>query len=356
MHRLLLVGILFFFGPIWVTHAQSPSTSIAYVSLDGENRIAGFELSREGELTKKFDVETESPPGGLCMSPDKKYLYASLRRAGKLASFEVGADTGELRHLTTVDAGDDPAFVTTDKSGQYLLVAYYVAAKVTVHRLNDGKIQTPPLQIISTQDKAHAILTDCENRFVFVPHTGPNAIYQFLFDSTKGQLTANKPAFLATGESTGPRQFAFHPKLDVVYFDYEQGSAIAAFDLNRESGQLKYRQRLSTLPQKYVGENTNARIEMASNGKFIYVANRGHDSLAGYAIDQNTGDLSRIGIFPTEATPRGFAIDGESKYLLAAGQASDKLAMFAIDRESGKLKRIGTYDVGKRPWWVLIAK
>lgn len=142
--------------------------------------------------------------------------------------------------------------------------------------------------------------------------------------------------------------------LDVVYFDYEQDSAIAAFDLDRSTGRLSYRQRLSTIPEGFDQPNSNARIEITPNGRFVYVANRGHDSLAGYAVNPQTGRLAPLGQTVTEPTPRGFAIDPTGQFLFAAGQSSGKLAAFHINGSSGQLTRKATYDVGKQPWWVLV--
>ena len=329
--------------------------SFVYVSLDGENRIAVYSLDDNGGLTKRHDVQTESPPGALCVSPDGNYLYASLRKAGNISSFLITKQTGALAPINTVTAGDDPAFVSTDQTGKYLFAAYYVAAKVTVHRLQNGHISEAPIQSLPTDEKAHAILTDRQNQLAFVPHTGPNAIYQFHFDAEAGQLRANEQPIVQTGYNTGPRQLAFHPTLDVVYFDYEQGSAIAAYNLNRETGSLTFRERMSSLPANYTDKNSNARIEMTPNGRFIYVANRGHNSLAGFAIDAESGRLTSLGQFATEPIPRGFAIDPTSRFLVAAGQGSDKLATFSIAPESGRLARLETYEVGTRPWWVLIA-
>ena len=93
---------------------------------------------------------------------------------------------------------------------------------------------------------------------------------------------------------------------------------------------------------------------MTPNGRFIYVANRGHDSLAGFAVDQRSGRLSSLGQTKTEPTPRGFAVDPSGRCLLAAGEASGKLTLFQIDETTGKLSRRATHDVGSRPWWVLM--
>lgn len=329
----------------------------AYVSLDGENRIAVYAIDKEtGELTPRPHVETPSPPGGLTSSWKSRFLFASLRRAGKLASFRIGEDGG-LTLINIVDAGADPAYVATDRTGRFLLTAYYVAAKVSVHRIGaDGSLSEKPLQEISTDDKAHAIMTDKTNRYAFVPHTGPNAIYQFRFDGKTGLLSPNDPLIVDTGENTGPRQLAFHPRRKFVFFDYEQGSAIAAYGLDGETGRLSFRQRLSSIPDEFTATNSNARIEIHPTGEYVYVANRGHDSLAGYRVDRETGKLTSLGQTPTEATPRGFTITPFGRFLYAAGQSSGRLAAFRIDRKTGALNRFATYEVGKQPWWVHVVR
>ena len=142
----------------------------------------------------------------------------------------------------------------------------------------------------------------------------------------------------------------------MVYFDYEQGSAIAGFDLDRAKGQLRFRERLSTLPKTFRGTNSNSRIEITPSGKFVYVANRGHNSLAGYSVDPRTGRLSALGQTPTEAVPRGFAVDPSGEFLYAAGQASGKVAVYRIDQKTGGLERLATYPVGKQPWWIHVIR
>ena len=335
--------------------AQTDAGQFAYVSLNGENRIAVFSAnSKTGALTHRHDVKTPSIPGGMTSDPRNRFLFCSLRQAGGLASFHIEKD-GDLKLVNSIEAGADPAYLATDRTGQFLLTAYYVAAKVTVHRIGkDGSLREKPLQEIPTDEKAHAILPDATNKFVFVPHTGPNAIYSFRFDEKTGQLSPLKPLIIRTGKQTGPRQLAYHPKFDIVFFDYEQGSAIASFDLNRKTGRLSFRERLSSLPADYSKTNSNARIEITPSGEFVYVANRGHDSLAGYRVAPRTGKLIGLGQFATEKTPRGLTIDPAGRFIYAAGQSSDRLAAFRI-RKNGHLERFATYDVGKQPWWVHVA-
>jgi 6-phosphogluconolactonase len=252
-----------------------------------------------------------------------------------------------------VAAGPDPAHLATDATGRFLFAAYYVVGKVTVHAIGaDSRLSDKPVQSIPTADKAHAIVPDPSNRFVFVPHTGANAIFQFTFDATTGRLTANNPAKVETPKNTGPRHLTFHPSKPIVYVANEQGGSVTAYDLDTKAGTLSPRQTLSTLPKEFHGTNACAEIKVHPSGHFLYVSNRGHDSIAGFTLDDD-GKMTAIGQTPTEKTPRSFDIDSSGQFLYAAGKSSGKLATSQIDAKAGSLKLVKTMDVGKTPWWVL---
>ena len=329
--------------------------TFVYISVAAEKRIAVYQLdSATGKLTHTSDCQVaDGEPGALTVDPEKRFLLAAIRSTGKLASFRLDNATGKLTHINTVTVGPDPAHISTDRTSRYLLTAYYVDAKVTVHAIGkDGELSEKPIQSIPTADKAHAIVADPSNRFVFVPHTGPNAIFQFAFDAKNGQLSANKPAKIMTPKNTGPRHLAFHPFKPIAYVDNEQGSGITSYAFDEKTGTLNPLQTLSTLPGDFKGTNACAEIKLHPTGRFAYVSNRGHDSIAAFALASH-GKLSALGQFPTEKTPRSFDIDPSGKYLFAAGESSGKLVGYRIDAKSGELTRFATHDVGKMPWWVM---
>ncbi len=253
--RLILLSLL---GILCVRPLSAASW--VYVSVAGEKRIAIYRMNSDtGELTHQQDVSTSGEPGALTTDPRKKFLFASLRSTGELTSFQIDPATGTLMQTSQIHGGADPAFIATDRTGQYLLSAYYVAGKAEVHRIDPkGRLSDKPVVSIKTDEKAHAILTDSSNQLAFVPHTGPNAIFQFRFDEKTGNLKANAVAKVQTGANTGPRHLAFHPQLDVVYVDNEQGSSVTAYQLDRDQGQLSPFQTLSTLPKSYRGANSCA--------------------------------------------------------------------------------------------------
>jgi 6-phosphogluconolactonase len=349
MSRLLVASVT-----ALLAGAVARAETYVYVSVAAEKRIAVYRLDGDtGRLTHRADVKVEGEPGALAVDPQRRFLFAAFRPEGKLAAFRIDPSSGKLTHLNTVPAGPDPAHLSADRAGRYLLAAYYVDAKVTVHAVGeDGTLSEKPVQSLPTADKAHAVAPDPSNRFVFVPHTGPDAIFQFTFDAKTGRLTANDPAKLATPKGTGPRHLVFHPSKAIAYVANEQGGSVTAYSLDEKAGTLRALETVPALPADFRGANACAEIRLHPSGKFLYVSNRGHDSIAAFALD-GEGKLSVIGQEPTEATPRSFDLDPSGKYLFAAGESSGKLVAYGVDGKSGRLKKQAVYEVGKTPWWVL---
>ena len=331
--------------------------TFVYVSMAPEQKIQVFRLDpKDGKLTAVETLAVEGSPGSLGVDPQKKLLFASLRNNSTLASFRIDPATGKLKLLSTapLGKGENAAFVGTDRSGKWLLSASYAAGKVVVHKLkDDGTIQTPAVQTLDTAKTAHCIAVDRDNRFVLVPHVSPNAVYQFRLDAETGKLS---DAGKAPGgaDKAGPRHLAFHPTQPLAFTSDEAGNSVTAYRLDPATG-LKPVQTLSTLPADFKGENSTAEVKVHPSGKFVWVSNRGHDSLAGFAVD-SAGKLTSLGQTPTEKTPRSFDVDPDGRFVFGAGEGSGKLAVFQVDPDSGKLTRLHTVDVGKSLTWVLAVK
>ena len=174
------------------------------------------------------------------------------------------------------------------------------------------------------------------------------------FDEETGHLTPNQTPTVEPSVQEGPRHVVFHPQKDILYFVNEQGGSVTAYHLDTDSGTLEEFQRLSTLPGDFEGENSCAQIHITPSGKYLYASNRGHDSIACFAIDEGTGQLSRLGQQPTEGMPRAFNLDPQGKFLYAGGLKTGQLASYCVDRGTGNLQPLETYKVGTSPMWVLI--
>jgi 6-phosphogluconolactonase len=173
------------------------------------------------------------------------------------------------------------------------------------------------LQVIETERTAHCVTIEPAERNVFVPHVAPNAVYQFRFDSRSGRLTEFGRA-PGGEEGAGPRHLAMHPTNRFAFTSDEQGSSITLYSHDPESG-LKPLKTLSTLPDGFEDRNTTAEVKVHPSGKFAWVSNRGHDSLAGFRFDADSGALTALGQTPTEKTPRSFDIEPQGRFLFSAG-------------------------------------
>lgn len=339
-------------------------TTFAYISLSGDDLIRAYELDSNGRLTHCRDIPAVGGPSAMASSPEGQTLYCSLRASPELAAFRF-EDGGGLRLLGRRKIEGDTCYVAPDKTGRFLMAAYYRAGKATVHRLESDGSVGPEVCSVTTAARAHCIETDASNRYALVPHPlEANSIYQFLFDERTGKLSPNPSApRLVAADGLGPRHFVFSLDQRHVYTSDEDGSSVTAYHFDgpnkahAQSGPdgcaLRRLQTISTLPEEFTDANTCAQIHLHPSGRTLYVSNRGHDSIAIFTVDTGTGALTLQGWQQTEAVPRVFNIDPAGRILLAAGQGSGNAATYSIDPDSGSLTPLNVYEVGNKPMWVL---
>ena len=180
-----------------------------------------------------------------------------------------------------------------------------------------------------------------------------NTILQFKFDSKNGKLLPNIPFKVPGERGGGPRHYCFHPTLNVVYFSNEQGCAVTVYRLNPSEGTLSPLQFISTLPQEgYDGYASCSSLKLANSGRFLYVLNRGYDSVACFTVDPVTGKLRRHQIMPTEPQAHTLEISLNDKFLFTAGHRSGRLMTYRV-HEDGVLEGIAEMSLGKNPKWIL---
>ena len=331
-----------------------------YVSYQDDDKVSIYRVDRgSGEVALQQDVAMAGGPAPMALSPDQRVLHVGLRGSQQLASYRVDQGTGGLSSIRAVPLQGEPVYLSTDRTGRFVLSAYYYQSTAGVHAVgSDGAATIPPIEWRMTAHGAHAIQTDRANRFAFVPHIanrGPNAIFQFRFDQNTGRLTANTPDRHSPTEYLGPRAFAFHPTLDTVYFSDEQNGSVTGYRLDPSAGTLTPFQTISTLPVGYDEPNTCSQIHMVPSGKFLYAPNRGHNSVASFTVDSTSGRLTATGRVATEPVPRAFNVDPTGHFLYVGGLDSGRLASYGIDQNTGELTPMETYEGGRRPMWVLLA-
>ena len=339
--------------------------SVLYAGLQDAGKIAVFAIDDAGRLGKQGDVPAVGGPSVMAVGLDRRMLYVGQRGGAGITAFRIDPKTGGLSPAGTASQSHAPTFLSLDRSGKFMLVAYYQGGGAAVFRLaEDGIIGTPSQAWLPTAIGAHAIATDRSNRFAYVPHIarvqdnvleppknipGPNMIMQFRFDPESGRLNPNAPPQVAQPDLVGPRHFCFHPSLDVVYFSNEQGCSVTSYRIDAGNGALSPLQTVSTLPAGFAARNTCSQIHLTPSAGFLYVGNRGHNSIAGFSVASDSGLLTPAGHAATEPVPSAFCLDPEGKFLFAAGTASGRLASYRIDAVSGALAPLTVVDVGPRP-------
>jgi 6-phosphogluconolactonase len=341
--------------------AQGTPETVVYVSNAGSKEVFVLAMSRATgalELIEKTPVPgTDKPsPASLPMatSPDKHFLYAQLRSEPyPVSTYAIDPTTGRLSHLAATPLIDQMAYINTDRTGRFLLAASYVGAKLAIYPINPQSIvEANATQILDTKPKAHCVVIDAGNKNVYVPVLGGDIVMELKFDPATGTVSPNGPGEVATKAAAGPRHLTLHPNGKFAYLITETTATIGTYAVDPASGTLKELQFVDT--NEYKEQPAASDIHVTPDGKFLYGAERKTSMLIGYKIDPDKGTLTQIGRFPTEKTPRGFAIDPRGKFLLSVGMDSAGMTVYSIDQASGQLKPIGHYAMGTQPNWIEI--
>jgi 6-phosphogluconolactonase len=300
-------------------------------------------------------------PSFLAIHPNGRFVYAvseveSLagKKTGAVSAFAIDAKTGKLVFLNRVaSGGPGPCYLVVDHTGKNVLVANYSAGSAAVLALQaNGRLREASSVVQHTGSSvnkerqeaphAHSINLSPDNRFAFVADLGLDKVMIYRFDAVKGTLTPNQPAFVTVPPGSGPRHFAFHPTGRFAYVISEMGNTVTAFSYDAARGALNTLQTITTLPQGYTQTSYCAEVLMHPSGKFLYGSNRGHDSIAVFAVDPVKGTLTTVEQVPTQGkTPRNFRIDPAGNYLLAENSESDSIVVFRIDSKTGRLTPTG---------------
>jgi 6-phosphogluconolactonase len=332
-----------------------------YTEKTGSKGIYAFDFdSATGKLTSKGVSAETLNPSWVAIHPSGKFAYAA-NEAGKqstVTAFALDAKSGKLTQLNQLSAlGEDPCYLSFDKTGKYLFAANYTSGNVVVFPiLPDGKLgehtanlkdagSLGPNKQRQEGPHAHWVQVSPDNRFVFVSDLGLDAILSYRFDATKGTLTPNNPPAAKLTAGAGPRHVAFSPNGKFVYVVSELSNTVTAFSYDATKGTLNELQILSTLPADFTGRNDDAEITVHPNAKWLFASNRGHDTIAVFAINPADGTLRHTGEFPTGGKePRHFTIDPTGQCLLAENQNSNSIAVFRIDASTGALTQVSLAD------------
>ncbi len=332
----------------------------------GSEGIYTFELDPQtGKATPPQLAAKLVNPSFVAISPSGKFLYAvnevsnfpgaNGKKAGGVTSFSMDAKSGKLTKLNSqISEGAGPCHLSVDHTGKCVIVANYGGGSVASLPVKaNGElesaasfIQHEGSSVNPRRQKgphAHSVNVDAGNNFAVVADLGLDKLLVYKLDAKEGTLTPNDPPSVSSNPGAGPRHFSFHPNGKFAYVCNEMQSSVTAYAYDAKQGVLTSRMTLSTLPEDYEDKgNSTAEALVHPSGKFLYVSNRVHDSIAMFQI-KDDGTIKHIGNESTQGKiPRNFGIDPTGKYLLAANQDSNTIVVFEIDQSSGKLKSTGT--------------
>jgi 6-phosphogluconolactonase (cycloisomerase 2 family) len=368
-------------GPLlaYVGTFSSPLRDVLPTQVDlppGNGRgIHLFRVDRAtGAMTPAGVHESGTSPSHLAVNAAGTRLYSANEtdragpdKEGTVSAFVIDREDGKLTRLNTVRSGGaGPTYVSLHPSGRFVLVANYFGGSVAVLPvLDDGRLgnatdvktdagKVGPARAanaprgsfaVSGHDRTHAhmIQADPSGHFVLHADLGLDRIFVWKFDPKKGSLTANDPPAVSLPPGDGPRHFHFHPNGRWLYSVQEEGSTVVRFDYDAAAGRLTPRQTISTLPPGFAGSNFCSEILVSADGRFVYVGNRLHDSIAIFSVGP-AGGLRYVGEEWTRGSyPRSFAFDPGGALLYCCNQRGDNVTAFRVDGQTGGLAFTGHY-------------
>jgi 6-phosphogluconolactonase (cycloisomerase 2 family) len=327
-----------------------------------------------GALIPRDVFRRDTNPSCLTIDSARKHLYsvnwiANYQGAntGSVSAYAIDRASGHLTLLNTVSSeGANPTHLSIHPSGKFLLVACYFGGSVAVLPIRASGELGPATDVVHDQGPvgrehatsappgsfaisghdhphAHMILPDAAGRFVLAADLALDRIFVWKFDAEKGKLLPNDPPYVAFPSGDGPRHFAFHPSGRWFYSLQEEGSTVVVFDYDPARGRLTEKQTISSLPKGFAGTNFPSEIMVSPDGRFVYAANRGHDSIAWFPISA-TGTLAWGGEEWTRGDhPRTFNFDPTGNFFYVCNQMADAITVFRRNPTTGALTFTGQY-------------
>ncbi len=305
-----------------------------------------------GSLSEPALAAAASHPTFLAFSPDKRLLYSIVDSEAWASAFSIEGE--RLAPLAAPPAAKavGGCHLAVDRTGRALVVSnYHTAALAALAVRGDGSLGPP--QVIRHNGRGtdpvrqagphiHSAVISPDNGFVLVCDLGLDRIYVYRLDASNARLSPAQPPYAVSAPRSGPRHSAFAANGARAYVNHELDNTVTAFDFDPATGGLSPIQTISNLPAGFTGKNIAAEIALHPGGNFLYVSNRGHDSIAVFSVAAATGLLSPVEFTPSGGlTPRHFAISPDGAWLVCANQGSGTLQAFRIDRATGRLTPAG---------------
>jgi len=332
----------------------------------GTGESKGIYLSRfnavTGNLTQPELAAETANPSYLAIHPNRRFLYSVNEHidpdgkvTGEVSAFSIDPRTGKLTGLGRVSSrGGMPCHICTDRTGKVVAVANWATGSAAVFPVrNDGSLGEATGFFQHTGERSgpaagptvphcHAVVVSPDNRFLITTDTGLNKIFVHRLDASRGSLTPHDPPFLGLNNPANPRHLVFHPNGKWAYVANEAGPGCTMLRYQAQAGVFEEVAVTRTVPADFTGRATPAEAVLHPSGKFVFVSNRGHDSIAVLRVDENTGATTLAGAFqPGGSGPRSFNVDPTGGWLFALMQRSNQIVTLRFEASAGKLISTG---------------
>lgn len=290
-------------------------------------------------------------PSFLTLDHEKKYLYAVHGDFGEVSAYRIDKASGKLSFINQQSTnGKNPVHLVVSPNNNFLIIANYATGSVvSLPIYPEGAVgsvvdqvelpgKTGPHRTQQASSHPHHTVFDPHGKYIFVPDKGLDKIFAFKFNNENGRLIPAHAAETIVREGAAPRHIVFHRNRPMAYVSNELDSSITTYQYDEMSGELRALQIIPCIPEIFTGNNTAAEIMVGPSGHFVYVSNRGHDSIGIFAIDRIDGTLSPIGWENSHGKgPRFFNFDPNENFLYAANENSDTIFAFEVDKQTGRL-------------------
>ncbi|MEE4160179.1 lactonase family protein [Pseudomonas viridiflava] len=349
------------------------ASTFAYISSPADGLISQYQLDdASGALSLVEQTKAGDQVNPMALSPDGKALFAALRaKPYQVVSFSIEPVTGHLKPLAQAPLAESLAYLSTDRSGRFLMGASYGAHLLSVQPIDAQHRPSDSIQTYKTGMHAHSVRTDPSNRFAYAGNLGVDRVLQYRLEPKDGKLVPIGEGYVTVPENTGPRHLAFAPNGKFLYVVGEMSGTVTAFSINDKTGGLKQVNQANGIPERLKlapGQARDARnndlkddptpriwaadVRISPDGKWLFTSERTSSSVSVFKVDPATGKVTFAENYPVEEKqPRNIAVAPNGRWLLVTGEKAEKVGSYSIAAD-GALKRVSEAPSGKGALWI----